>query len=81
MAKRLTRSTSDRMLAGVCGGLAKHIDMDPTVVRLLTVLVGPDHRGAPGADHLRRRRTDSTRGGGGSGLMRSPTWQNFPVDR
>jgi phage shock protein C len=39
-AKRLTRSRDDRMLAGVCGGLAVHLGMDPTVVRLLAVLVG-----------------------------------------
>lgn len=38
--KKLARSQTDRMISGVCGGLAEHINMDPTVVRLLTVLVG-----------------------------------------
>ncbi|MHC4916198.1 MAG: PspC domain-containing protein [Planctomycetota bacterium] len=47
MAKQLTRSTADRMLAGVCGGLAKYIDLDPTVVRLLTVLLALTTAGLP----------------------------------
>jgi phage shock protein C len=38
--KRLTRSRDDRMLAGVCGGLAEYLGMDPTIVRLLAVLLG-----------------------------------------
>lgn len=32
---RLTRSITDRKLAGVCGGIAKYFDIDSTVVRLL----------------------------------------------
>jgi len=39
MEKRLYRSRSDRMLWGVCGGLAKYFDMDPTIVRVLAVLL------------------------------------------
>jgi phage shock protein C len=38
--KRLTRSRDERMLAGVCGGLAEYLGMDPTIVRLLAVLLG-----------------------------------------
>ena len=38
--KRLTRSRDDRMLAGVCGGIADYLEMDPTVVRLVTILLG-----------------------------------------
>ncbi len=38
MEKRLYRSRSDRMVWGVCGGLAKYFDMDPTIVRVITVL-------------------------------------------
>ena len=34
----LRRSRSDRMLAGVCGGLAKYLGMDSTVVRVVYVL-------------------------------------------
>ena len=36
--KILTRSKSNRMVAGVCAGLADYLGMDPTVVRLLFVL-------------------------------------------
>ena len=36
--KRLYRSKKDRMIAGVCGGLANYIGIDPTLVRLLFVL-------------------------------------------
>ncbi|GAJ05888.1 unnamed protein product, partial [marine sediment metagenome] len=38
MEKRLYRSRSDRMIWGVCGGLAKYFDMDPTIVRAIAVL-------------------------------------------
>jgi len=38
MEKRLYRSQSDRMIWGVCGGLAKYFDMDPTIVRIIAVL-------------------------------------------
>jgi phage shock protein PspC (stress-responsive transcriptional regulator) len=34
-ARRLTRSVSDRKIAGVCGGLAEFFGVDPTVVRVL----------------------------------------------
>ncbi len=36
--KQLTRSRSNRMIAGVCAGLAEYLNLDPTVVRLLFVL-------------------------------------------
>lgn len=35
--KRLYRSTSDRMFAGVCGGLGEYFDIDATILRLLFV--------------------------------------------
>lgn len=34
-----TRSTTDRMLVGVCGGLAAHFRLDPVIVRLAFVLL------------------------------------------
>ena len=37
-SKRLYRSRDDRMIAGVCAGLAEYIDIDPTIIRLLFVL-------------------------------------------
>ena len=36
--KHLYRSRSERMLAGVCGGLGVYFNVDPTVIRLLFVL-------------------------------------------
>ena len=40
MVRRLYRSRSQRMLGGVCGGLAEYVNADPTVIRLLWVLFG-----------------------------------------
>ncbi len=37
--KKLVRSTTDKMVAGVCGGLAEYFDIDPTLVRALFVIV------------------------------------------
>jgi phage shock protein PspC (stress-responsive transcriptional regulator) len=37
--KRLYRSRNDRMIAGVCGGLAEYFDADPTLVRLLAAFM------------------------------------------
>ena len=37
--KRLARSMDDRMVAGVCAGLANYFNLDPSLVRLLFVLV------------------------------------------
>lgn len=33
--RRLMRSTKDRRIAGVCGGLAEYLNVDPTVIRIL----------------------------------------------
>jgi phage shock protein C len=33
-----TRSRSDKMIAGVCGGLARYFAVDPVIVRLVFVL-------------------------------------------
>lgn len=32
--KRLKRSNADKMMAGVCGGLANYFDLDTTLIRL-----------------------------------------------
>ncbi len=45
--KRLTRS-HDRVLAGVCGGLAEYFELDPTLVRLGYVLLSIFSAGFPG---------------------------------
>ena len=35
MQKKLYRSKSNRMLAGVCAGVAEYFNIDPTVVRVI----------------------------------------------
>ena len=37
--KKLYRS-NDRKIAGVCGGLAEYINIDPTVIRVSWALIG-----------------------------------------
>lgn len=38
--KRLCRTTGpDALLCGVCGGIARYLNVDPTVVRVVTVLL------------------------------------------
>lgn len=37
--KRLYRSREDRVIAGVCGGLAEYFNLDPSLVRLIWALV------------------------------------------
>jgi phage shock protein PspC (stress-responsive transcriptional regulator) len=36
--KQLVRLRDDRMVAGVCAGVARYLGLDPTLVRLLAVL-------------------------------------------
>jgi len=45
----LVRSKSDRMIAGVCGGIAKSLGWDATLVRVLYVLVSILSAAFPGA--------------------------------
>ncbi len=37
--KRLVLSQTDKKIAGLCGGIAKYIDVDPTVVRLIVLTI------------------------------------------
>ena len=37
--KRLYRSTTDKKIAGVCGGLGEYLAVDPTVLRLMAAIV------------------------------------------
>lgn len=39
MNKKLYRSTDGQMIAGVCAGLGKYLDIDPTVIRVLFALL------------------------------------------
>lgn len=45
--KRMTRS-NDRMLAGVLAGVAEYLEMDPTIVRIIYVLLAVFSAGFPG---------------------------------
>ena len=38
MRKRLSRSRSDRWVAGVAGGMAEYVGIDPAIVRILWAL-------------------------------------------
>lgn len=38
MNKKLTRSSHNKKLFGVCGGLAQYFSIDPTLIRLLWAL-------------------------------------------
>ncbi|MBP5705863.1 MAG: PspC domain-containing protein [Spirochaetales bacterium] len=48
MAKKLYKSSSDKMLMGVCGGLAEYLGMDSTVFRILYAIVTMFTGGFPG---------------------------------
>ena len=39
MKKKLYKSTTDKKIAGVCGGIAEYIDADVTLVRLICILL------------------------------------------
>jgi phage shock protein C len=38
MKKRIYRSRDERVIWGVCSGIAKYFDVDPTLIRLIAVL-------------------------------------------
>lgn len=37
--KRLYRSTHDRKIAGVCGGIAEYFNIDPVIIRVIAILL------------------------------------------
>jgi phage shock protein C len=39
MTKRLYRSTTDKKIAGVCGGIAEYFGVDPTIIRIIAVIL------------------------------------------
>ncbi len=39
MSKRLYKSEDNRILCGVCGGIGEYLGIDPTLVRLVWVLI------------------------------------------
>ena len=38
--KKLVRSTTEKWIAGVCGGMADYFDMDPILMRVIFALLG-----------------------------------------
>lgn len=38
--KRLYKSQDNRVICGVCGGIGEYLNIDPTLIRLLMVLLG-----------------------------------------
>ena len=40
MEKKLYRTRQNKMLAGVCGGIAAYFNMDPTLIRVAWALLG-----------------------------------------
>ena len=43
MSKKLKKSNKSKMIAGVCGGIAEYFKIDPTIVRLIFVVLGFIH--------------------------------------
>jgi len=37
--KRLLRSRSNRWIAGVCGGIGEYLNVDPTIIRILAIVI------------------------------------------
>ena len=37
-SKKLYRSGTNKIIAGVCGGVGKYLDIDPTIIRLIWLL-------------------------------------------
>lgn len=39
MSKRLYKSRKNKMIDGVCAGIAEYFNMDPTIVRIIAVII------------------------------------------
>lgn len=38
MKKRLTKDLNDKKIAGVCSGIARYFDIDPTIIRVIWLI-------------------------------------------
>ncbi|MDX1637473.1 MAG: PspC domain-containing protein [Balneolaceae bacterium] len=47
MGARLSKSRTDKMIAGVCGGIAEYLGWDPTIVRIIFVVLTVMGWGSP----------------------------------
>ena len=52
MTKKLKRSQTNRMLTGVCGGIAEYMNVDATLVRVAFAIAAVLGVGAPGIVYL-----------------------------
>ena len=52
LAKRLYRSSTNRIIAGVCGGIAEYLGVDATWVRLIFILMAVGSLGVVGLMYL-----------------------------
>lgn len=48
MSGKLKKSSHNKMIAGVCGGIAEYFDIDPTLVRVAYVVLSLLSTGFPG---------------------------------
>ena len=55
--KKLFRSRENRMICGVCGGVAEYFNIDPTLVRLGWVLVARTAVSEQGSLHILSRQS------------------------
>lgn len=37
--KKLYRSRNDKIIAGICGGIGKYLDIDPIIIRLIFIIL------------------------------------------
>lgn len=47
MGARLKKSRTDKMITGVCGGIAEYLGWDPTIVRIIFVITTFSDGAAP----------------------------------
>ena len=47
MSSKLKKSSTDKMIAGVCGGIAKSVGWDATIIRIIFVVLTVIGWGAP----------------------------------
>jgi len=47
MSKRLYKSATNKVISGVCGGIAEYFNVDPTIVRLIVVILSLGGAGSP----------------------------------
>lgn len=52
MTKKLKRSQTNRMLTGVCGGIAEYMKVDPTIIRVAFAVTAILGVGAPGIIYI-----------------------------